>query len=158
MRTDPRFYHQTEEDLLRGYRDICKRIDAHLPKLFRTLPRLPYGVRKIPDFMAPHTTTAYYSGGDIRNAEPGYFYANTYALDQRPKYEMIALALHEVEGPLMKKFLSNLSERAAGMLKEEIEFLGTVRPGDQEGAQQELIQAALKLEQEEKLVFSEPEG
>ena len=95
LRTDPRFYHETEQDLLRGYRDICKRVDAKLPKLFKTLPRLPYGVIKIPDFMAPTQTTAYYRRGDIRNTEPGYFYANTYALDQRPTYEMIPLALHE---------------------------------------------------------------
>lgn len=95
LRTDRRFYHTTEEDLLRGYRDICKRVDAQLPKLFRTLPRLTYGVRKVPDFMAPTQTTAYYQRGNIENAEPGYFYANTYALDQRPKYEMIALTLHE---------------------------------------------------------------
>ncbi len=95
LRTDPRFYHATEEDLLTGYRDICKRVDAWLPKLFSRLPRLPYGVRKIPDFMAPTQTTAWYQHGDIRNAEPGWFYANTYALNQRPRYEMIPLALHE---------------------------------------------------------------
>ncbi len=95
LRTDPRFYHTSEEALLTGYRDICKQVDAWLPKLFATLPRLPYGVRKIPDFMAPNQTTAYYQRGDIRNAEAGIFYANTYALDQRPKYEMIPLALHE---------------------------------------------------------------
>ena len=95
LRSDPRFYHTTAEQLLAGYRDICKQVDAWLPKLFGSLPRLPYGVRAIPDFMAPTQTTAYYGRGDIRNAEPGYFYANTYALDQRPKYEMIPLALHE---------------------------------------------------------------
>jgi uncharacterized protein (DUF885 family) len=95
LRTDPRFYHESEESLLAGYRDICKQIDPWLPKLFGVLPRLTYGVREIPDFMAPNQTTAYYSSGDIRNAEPGYFYANTYALDQRPKYEMIPLSLHE---------------------------------------------------------------
>ncbi|MEE9294235.1 MAG: DUF885 domain-containing protein, partial [Phycisphaerae bacterium] len=95
LRTDPRFYHKTPEDLLEDYRDICKRVDAWLPKLFRTLPRLPYGVREIPEFMAANQTTAYYRDGDIRNAEPGWFYANTYALDQRPKYEMVALASHE---------------------------------------------------------------
>lgn len=95
LRTDPRFYYKTGDELLTGYRDICKRIDAELPRLFRVLPRLPYGVRKIPDFMAPTQTTAYYSQGDIRNGQPGYFYANTYALDQRPRYEMIALSLHE---------------------------------------------------------------
>ncbi|MHC5024886.1 MAG: DUF885 domain-containing protein, partial [Planctomycetota bacterium] len=95
LRTDPRFYCRDEDELLRRYRDICKRVDAWMPKFFATLPRLSYGVRKIPDFMAPSQTTAYYSPGDIRNAEPGYFYANTYALDQRPTYEMIALAMHE---------------------------------------------------------------
>jgi len=67
----------------------------------------------------------------------------------------VALALQGVEPELSDKFLSNLSERAAGMLKEEIEFLGTVRPADQHAAQAELIQRALELEQEEKLVFAE---
>ena len=95
LRTDPRFYHQSAEELLTGYRDICKRVDGWLPKLFGALPRLPYGVRPIPDFMAPSQTTAYYRRGDIRNAEAGVFFANTYALDQRPRYEMIPLALHE---------------------------------------------------------------
>jgi uncharacterized protein (DUF885 family) len=95
LRTDSRFYHRTPEDLLIGYRDICKRVDAQLPRFFKTLPRLPYGVKEVPLFMAPQQTTAYYQHGDIRNAQPGYFMANTYALDQRPKYEMIALAMHE---------------------------------------------------------------
>jgi uncharacterized protein (DUF885 family) len=95
LRTDPRFYHSTAEALLAGYRDISKQVDPWLPRLFGTLPRLTYGVRAIPDYMAPTQTTAYYQSGDIRNAEPGWFYANTYALDQRPKYEMIPLTLHE---------------------------------------------------------------
>ncbi len=95
LRTNPRFYHETADDLLVGYRDICKRVDEWLPKLFGALPRLPYGVRPIPEFMAPNQTTAYYRRGDIRNAEAGIFFANTYALDQRPRYEMIPLALHE---------------------------------------------------------------
>ncbi len=95
LRTSPRFYYTRPEDLLTGYRDICKRIDAALPTLFGKLPRTPYGVREIPAFMAPTQTTAYYQHGDMRNAQPGYFCANTYQLDQRPKYEMIALSMHE---------------------------------------------------------------
>ncbi len=95
LRTDPRFYYNEPEALLDGYRAICKEIDGHMPKFFGVLPRLPYGVREVPLFMAPGQTTAYYMPGDLRNAEAGYFYANTYALDQRPKYEMISLALHE---------------------------------------------------------------
>jgi uncharacterized protein (DUF885 family) len=95
LRTDPRFYHKSAAELLAGYRDICKRVEAQLPKYFYTLPRLPYGVEEIPLFMAPQQTTAYYQHGDIRNAQAGFFMANTYALDQRPKYEMISLAMHE---------------------------------------------------------------
>ncbi len=95
LRTDPSFYHDSEEALLDGYRVICKRIDAHLPALFRTLPRNTYGVREMAPFIAPSSATAYYYPGSLANGVPGYFVANTYALDQRPKYEMIALSLHE---------------------------------------------------------------
>ncbi len=95
LRTDPRFYYDDPEALLSGYRDICKRIDAELPVLFSVLPRLPYGVRATPDFAAPTSPTAYYYGGSLKTGVAGYFVANTYRLDQRPKYEMIALTLHE---------------------------------------------------------------
>jgi uncharacterized protein (DUF885 family) len=95
LRTDPRFYHRSAEDLLAGYRELSKRIDAFLPGLFETLPRLPYGVREIPRFMAPTQTTAYYQSGSLKAGNPGWFYANTFALDQRPRYEMVPLTLHE---------------------------------------------------------------
>lgn len=95
LRTDSRFYTKNGEELLARYRDICKRIDPKLPALFRTLPRLTYGIREIPRFMAPAQTTAYYQPGSPQLGEPGYFYANTYALDQRPTYEIVPLSLHE---------------------------------------------------------------
>jgi len=95
LRTDRRFYYTSAEELLRGYRDICKRIDGELPKLFWTLPRLPYGVIPTPEFEAPTSTTAYYRDGSQEAGRPGYFVANTYKLETRPKYEMEALAIHE---------------------------------------------------------------
>jgi len=95
LRTDDRFYYEQPEALIDGYKVICKTVDGQMPKFFKTLPRQPYGVKAIPDFMAPDQYTAYYSAGDLRNAEPGYFYANTYDLSQRPKYEMVPLAMHE---------------------------------------------------------------
>lgn len=95
LRTEPRFYHTTPEALLQGYRDICKRVDAELPRYFKVLPQCPYGVRDVPRFMAPQQTTAYYMPGSMVGGLPGWFYANTFALDQRPTYEMIPLALHE---------------------------------------------------------------
>ena len=95
LRETPRFYCTTAEELLTGYREVCKRIDANLPALFGTLPRLPYGVREIPRFMAPSQTTAYYQSGSMKSGLAGWFCANTYALDQRPRYEFVPLALHE---------------------------------------------------------------
>lgn len=95
LRTDQRFYYKSAADLLQGYRDICKRVDPELIKLFGTLPRTPYGVIPTPNFEAPTSTTAYYRQGSLEAPRPGYFVANTYKLETRPKYEMEALAIHE---------------------------------------------------------------
>ncbi|PYQ01266.1 MAG: hypothetical protein DMF82_19725 [Acidobacteria bacterium] len=95
LRSDPRFFFENAEDLLRGYRDICKRADPELVKLFATLPRLPYGVVPVPAYAEKSQTTAYYEPGSPAAGRPGYFFANTYDLRARPKWEMEALALHE---------------------------------------------------------------
>lgn len=93
--TDPRFYFTKPEDLLRAYRDIAKRVDAELPRLFQELPRTPYGVRAFPDHEAPSQTTAQYYPGAFDGSRAGYFMVNTYRLDTRPTYEMETLTLHE---------------------------------------------------------------
>jgi uncharacterized protein (DUF885 family) len=95
LRTDPQFYHTDSASLVREYRDISKRIDPGLVRLFRRLPRLPYGVTTIPSYMAPSQTTAYYMRGSIEASRPGYYYVNTYDLKSRPRWEMEALSLHE---------------------------------------------------------------
>ena len=95
LRTDPQFYFETEDELLDAYRVICKRADAQLPGFFGRLPRLTYGVKAIPDYQAPASPTAYYYSGSQKAGRPGYFMANTFRLDTRPKYEMEALSIHE---------------------------------------------------------------
>lgn len=95
LRTYPQFYFDDAEDLLQTYRDIAKRADPELIKLFGRLPRLPYGVIAIPAYAEKSQTTAYYDPGSLEAGRPGYFYANTYDLKSRPKWEMEALTLHE---------------------------------------------------------------
>ncbi len=95
LRTDKRFYYTQPQDLLAGYRVMAKMIDGELPKLFRVLPSLPYGVKPLPAFSAESAPTAYYYPGSFETGRAGNFMANLSLLNQRPKYEMMALTLHE---------------------------------------------------------------
>jgi len=93
LRTSPRFYYDNPEDLFNAYLIMSKTIDPLLPKIFKTFPRAPYGVIPIPDESAPFTTTAYYNSPSP--GRPGYFYANLYKPESRPKYEIPVLTVHE---------------------------------------------------------------
>ena len=93
LRTSPRFYYDNPEDLFNAYLIMSKTIDPLLPKIFKTFPRAPYGVIPIPAESAPFTTTAYYNSPS--KGKPGYFYANLYKPESRPKYEIPVLTVHE---------------------------------------------------------------
>ncbi|MBC8198337.1 MAG: DUF885 domain-containing protein [Candidatus Marinimicrobia bacterium] len=111
LRTSPEFYYDKPEDLLNGYRAICKRVDPELASFFGKLPRIPYGVKPIPEYQAMSSPTAYYYGASADGKRPGYFWANTYNLKMRPKYEMAVLAIHEaVPGHHLQISLANEME------------------------------------------------
>ena len=93
LRTSPRFYYDNPEDLFNAYLIMSKTIDPLLPKIFKVFPRAPYGVIPIPAESAPYTTTAYYNSAS--QGKPGYFYANLYKPESRPKYEIPVLTVHE---------------------------------------------------------------
>ncbi len=95
MRTDPQFYAQSEEELLKHAAWLAKRADDQMPRFFKNLPRLPYGVRPVPASMAPNYTTGRYWPGNLEGGVAGGYMVNTYALDQRPLYELPALTVHE---------------------------------------------------------------
>jgi len=95
LRDDAQFTPKSAADLMIGYRDIAKRIDPELPRLFGRLPRLTYGVREMPALQGPAAPSAYYEGGTLDAGRAGYFEANTYNLKARPTWAMEALTLHE---------------------------------------------------------------
>lgn len=93
LRTDARFYHASADEMLGHYRDIAKRADAELPRLFAELPRLPYGIRAMPAYLGDNAE--HYTSGALDGSRAGFFEANTNNLRRRPKYDMEAVLLHE---------------------------------------------------------------
>jgi uncharacterized protein (DUF885 family) len=95
LRTDPRFYAKTPDELIRQASWIAKRMDGKLPSLFGRLPRQPYGVEPVPDDLAPKYTGGRYVGAPLDGRRAGTYWVNTYALDTRPFYQLESLTLHE---------------------------------------------------------------
>ncbi len=108
LRTDSRFYAETSEQLIEYAAFLSKKMDGQLPALFKTLPRLPYGVEPVPAAIAPKYTTGRYVPAPRGSTRPGYYWVNTYALENRPLYNLEALTLHEaVPGHHLQISLNN---------------------------------------------------
>ncbi len=95
LRTDERFRADTPEQLLKEIAFVLKKIDGQIPKLFGTFPRIPFGLKEVPDYLAPDTAAAYYRRPAADGSRAGFFYVNTYDLNSIPLYAIEALALHE---------------------------------------------------------------
>lgn len=93
--SDPQFYFTKAEDLLNGYRDLQKKIDARLPKLFDVAPKANYEVRAVEAFRAESSAGGSYEAGSPDGKRPGIFYCNTFNLKAQPKFGMETLSLHE---------------------------------------------------------------
>jgi uncharacterized protein (DUF885 family) len=93
LRTDKRFFFEKPEQRLAAYRDIAKRADAELPRLFAELPRLPYGIRAMEAFEGDNFD--HYTIGAMDGSRAGFFEANVNNLHKRPSWEMEYTLLHE---------------------------------------------------------------
>ena len=95
LRTNPKFYYTRGADLVAGYQDVKKRIDAALPKLFSVFPKADYEVREVEAFRARSAAGAYYQQASADGSRPGIFYVTTYDLKSQPRFGMETLSLHE---------------------------------------------------------------
>tara|TARA_R110002124_G_scaffold20971_15_gene81519 strand:- start:3680 stop:5476 length:1797 start_codon:yes stop_codon:yes gene_type:complete len=95
LRTDPQFYAQSDAELMDKAKEVAARMDAMLPDYFGRLPTLPYDVEPVPAAIAPGYTTGRYVEGNPDEGRHGIYWVNTYALEQRPLYELPALTAHE---------------------------------------------------------------
>jgi uncharacterized protein (DUF885 family) len=95
MRTNPKWFTRTPEELLEATALMAKTIDGKMPSLFGRLARLPYGIRPMAAATAPGDTTARYQPGSPDSGLAGFYLVNTTKLDQRPLWEIPALTVHE---------------------------------------------------------------
>ena len=87
LRSDPRFYAKTQDELLMRASWIAKQIDGKASQYFGYLPRARFAIKPVPEDLAPFYTAG--RGG------PGVYLLNTYDLPSRPLYNLTALTLHE---------------------------------------------------------------
>lgn len=87
LRTDPKFYAKTPEELLMRSAWVAKEVDGQMARYFGHLPRQRFTIQPVPADIAPYYTSG--RGG------PDVYLVNTYDLKSRPLYNMPALTLHE---------------------------------------------------------------
>lgn len=95
LRDDPRYYFTDPEALLAGYRDLQRRVNALLPRLFDVFPKADYEVRAVEAFRAQSMSGAQYVAGTPDGRRAGVFYVNTFDLRASPRFGMETLSLHE---------------------------------------------------------------
>jgi len=95
LEEDPQFYFADEQELLGAYRDVKRRIDALLPKLFSDFPKADYEIRPVEPFRAASAAGASYQAPSADGTRPGIFYINTFNLKAQPRFGLETLSLHE---------------------------------------------------------------
>ncbi len=95
LKTNPKLHPASAEALLDAYRGYLKPMQAKLPELFSTLPKAPFEVVPVPDYLAKNSPPAYYQPGTPDGSRPGRLFIDTYNATERNLYAVEVIAYHE---------------------------------------------------------------
>ena len=95
LKTNPKLKPASAEALLDTYRGYLKPMQARLPSLFGRLPKAPFEVAPVPDFLEKTSAPAYYEAGTPDGSRPGRLFINTYNATDRNLFQVEDVAYHE---------------------------------------------------------------
>jgi uncharacterized protein (DUF885 family) len=95
LRTDKKYFFESEDAVLGAYRGMAPRIDPLLPKLFHSVPRMPYGVRSMTAAEAASSSAANYQIGSLKLGTSAYFTINARDYGNEAKWRLETLFIHE---------------------------------------------------------------
>jgi uncharacterized protein (DUF885 family) len=95
LKTNPKLHPASAEALLAAYRGYLTPMQAKLPSLFGRLPRAPFEVAAVPDYLEKTSAPAYYEPGAPDGSRPGRLRIDTYDAASRNLYAVEAVAYHE---------------------------------------------------------------
>jgi uncharacterized protein (DUF885 family) len=95
LKTNPKLHPASRDALLAAYRGYLTPMQAKLPQLFGRLPKAPFEVVPVPDFLEKTSAPAYYESGAPDGSRPGRLFIDTYNATDRNLYAAEAIAYHE---------------------------------------------------------------
>ncbi len=95
LKTNPKLHPASAEALLGAYQGYLKPMQAKLPELFGRLPKAPFEVVAVPDYLAKTSAPAYYEPGAPDGSRPGRLFIDTYDATNRNLYSVEDIAYHE---------------------------------------------------------------
>ena len=95
LKANPKLHPATREALLEAYRGYLTPMQAKLPQLFGRLPKAPFEVAAVPDYLEKNSAPAYYEAGAPDGSRPGRLFINTYDPTKRNLFEVEDIAYHE---------------------------------------------------------------
>jgi uncharacterized protein (DUF885 family) len=95
LKTNPKLHPASREALLAAYRGYLTPMQAKLPQLFGRLPKAPFEVAPVPDYLEKNSAPAYYEGGTPDGSRPGRLFIDTWDATDRNLYTVEVIAYHE---------------------------------------------------------------